>query len=215
MQVPPEVPALVRQIQSLASLPATRDAERAAIAVLRTLVRRLPATDASAALNGLLEGLALAQLDEVTALTPETAVMRELGVPAGRATDITRAVVVALIETLGEHAPSLFEELPAVLQPATLGVATVTDTHTPGLGTTIAEGRPGSRHPLARARPNRAQAASVATSDDPYAHSRLSSSTGLSAEREGQTLADARALGTRPLADATDAGRRGHRRRGA
>jgi hypothetical protein len=57
---------------------------------------------------------------------------------------------------------------------------------------TLASGRPGSRHPISDARPNRAHAHSVARSDNPHGDTKLSSSHGFTQERENETLADGR-----------------------
>ncbi|MCI0573615.1 MAG: DUF2267 domain-containing protein [Myxococcaceae bacterium] len=54
---------------------------------------------------------------------------------------------------------------------------------------TLAEGQPGSRHPLSEARPERAHSHSVARADNPHGDSKLSSATGLTQEREQETLA--------------------------
>ncbi|MFP2930696.1 DUF2267 domain-containing protein [Pyxidicoccus sp. 3LG] len=54
---------------------------------------------------------------------------------------------------------------------------------------TLAEGQPGSQHPVSSARADRAHTHSVARSDDPHADTRLSSASGLTQEREHETLA--------------------------
>jgi uncharacterized protein (DUF2267 family) len=54
---------------------------------------------------------------------------------------------------------------------------------------TLAEGRPGSRHPLSESRPERAHAHSVARAGNPHGETKLSSATGLTQEREQETLA--------------------------
>jgi hypothetical protein len=54
---------------------------------------------------------------------------------------------------------------------------------------TLAEGRPGSRHPLSEARLERAHTHSVARADNPHEDTKLSSTTGLTQEREQETLA--------------------------
>ncbi|ATB31952.1 DUF2267 domain-containing protein [Melittangium boletus] len=63
--------------------------------------------------------------------------------------------------------------------------------HDPGRHT-LAEGRPGSRHPLSEARPERAHSDSVARSDNPHEETKLSSATGLTQERQHETLATGR-----------------------
>jgi uncharacterized protein (DUF2267 family) len=59
----------------------------------------------------------------------------------------------------------------------------------PGAGTTLATGRPGSRHPVSEGRADCAHEGSVARSDDPHADTKLSSSRGLTQERLGESLA--------------------------
>jgi uncharacterized protein (DUF2267 family) len=54
---------------------------------------------------------------------------------------------------------------------------------------TLAEGRPGSRHPLSEAHPERAHSHSVARAANPHEDTKLSSSAGLTQEREHETLA--------------------------
>ncbi len=66
---------------------------------------------------------------------------------------------------------------------------------------TLAEGRPGSAHPLSEARPERAQSQSVARADNPHGDTKLSSATGLTQEREGETLATGHLGSNRPLSE--------------
>ncbi len=56
---------------------------------------------------------------------------------------------------------------------------------------TLAEGRPGSQHPVSQARPERAHTHSVARSANPHGDTKLSSARGLTQEREHTTLAEA------------------------
>ena len=142
MHAADRVPVLVRQIQSSGGLPVARDAERAAIAVLRALMVQLPAIAATESLGALLEALVSGQRDGEA--TPEAAVMRELGVPAERGADIARAIVVAILETLGEEAPALYAALPETLRPQSAGVSKAALARTLALGRTLAMGRPGS-----------------------------------------------------------------------
>jgi uncharacterized protein (DUF2267 family) len=64
---------------------------------------------------------------------------------------------------------------------------------------TLATGRPGSRHPLYDARPERAHAHSIARSDNPHGDTKLSSAHGFTQERERETLATGRPGSKRPL----------------
>ncbi|XXF76277.1 DUF2267 domain-containing protein [Myxococcaceae bacterium GXIMD 01537] len=66
---------------------------------------------------------------------------------------------------------------------------------------TLAEGRPGSAHPLSEARPERAHTQSVARADNPHGETKLSSATGLTQERERETLATGHPGSTRPLSE--------------
>ncbi|HEY3237727.1 MAG TPA: DUF2267 domain-containing protein [Polyangiaceae bacterium] len=65
----------------------------------------------------------------------------------------------------------------------------------PGASRPISESRPGSTHPLSEAKPERGHSQSVARSDDPHRDSRLSSSRGLTQEREEHTLSTGRPAG--------------------
>jgi uncharacterized protein (DUF2267 family) len=66
---------------------------------------------------------------------------------------------------------------------------------------TLAEGRPGSRHPLSEARPERAQSHSVVREDNPHEDTKLSSTTGLTQEREQETLATGHPGSERPVSE--------------
>lgn len=57
---------------------------------------------------------------------------------------------------------------------------------------TLAEGRPGGARPLYEARPDRAHSESVARAENPHADTKLSSASGLTQEREEETLATGR-----------------------
>lgn len=61
---------------------------------------------------------------------------------------------------------------------------------------TLAEGRPGSRHPLSEARPERAHSQSVARSDNPHGDRKLSSSRGTESG-----LSDAHPRAERPIGE--------------
>jgi uncharacterized protein (DUF2267 family) len=64
---------------------------------------------------------------------------------------------------------------------------------------TLAEGRPGSRHPISEARPDRTQSQSVVRSENPHGDTKLSSSQGLTQEREKETLATGQPGSRRPI----------------
>jgi uncharacterized protein (DUF2267 family) len=64
---------------------------------------------------------------------------------------------------------------------------------------TLATGRPGSHTPLATGQPGRPQSGSVAASEDPHGDTKLSSSQGMTQEREHETLATGHPGSKRPL----------------
>lgn len=64
---------------------------------------------------------------------------------------------------------------------------------------TLAEGRPGSRHPLSESQSERAHAHSVVRADNPHGETKLSSAAGLTQEREQETLATGHPGSSRPL----------------
>lgn len=68
--------------------------------------------------------------------------------------------------------------------------------HVPGSGavplSTLAHGRPGSRHPISESAPPLGQSSSVVKSDDPHGETKLSSGRGLTQERLRETLATGR-----------------------
>jgi hypothetical protein len=58
--------------------------------------------------------------------------------------------------------------------------------------TTLATGRPGSRHPLSESPPPAGHTHSAARSDDPHAETKLSSARGLTQERHDESLSTGR-----------------------
>jgi uncharacterized protein (DUF2267 family) len=65
-------------------------------------------------------------------------------------------------------------------------------------GHRLADGHPGSSHPISEAKPQ-AHSGSIAASDDPHAQTRLSSAHGLTQEREHEDLAEGNPTTARPL----------------
>jgi len=66
--------------------------------------------------------------------------------------------------------------------------------------TTLAAGRPGTRHPISESKPDRAHTHSVARSENPHADTKLSSARGTTQERFDETLADGAPGPHRPIA---------------
>lgn len=109
--------------------------------------------------------------------------------------DVRRRLVRALPAPIGDML------VPRHLAPPPPHVA---PSHAPPLST-LAGGRPGSRHPIAEAGPSRGQTHSVAANDDPHAETKLSSSRGLTQERMRESLATGHPPApARPLADANE-----------
>lgn len=105
----------------------------------------------------------------------------------------------ATVTRLQKHAPylaELFEPRVAPPPPPPPVHAAVAPSHD------LAGGRPGSQHPIATGNPaSLAHHHSIASSDDPHADTRLSSSHGTTQERERRTLASGRPGAKRRLAD--------------
>ena len=109
---------------------------------------------------------------------------------------------------LGEHfspasryqfQDSFPEEIAALFEPPEPGDHGEAPVHLHPERGTLAEGRPGSRHPLSEARPDRTQSQSVVRSENPHADTKLSSSEGLTQEREKETLATGQPGSRRPI----------------
>ena len=71
----------------------------------------------------------------------------------------------------------------------------------PGAGTTLASGRPGSRHAVSEAQANLGHTESVARSDDPHGETKLSGARGTTQERLGETLAEGKPGPRDPVSD--------------
>jgi uncharacterized protein (DUF2267 family) len=131
-------------------------------------------------------------------------IARHEGVRLGFAREHEQVVCRALSEILPDetvnrlqrHLPIL-GELFAAPERISSAESVERSGHVRPLDTTLAAGRPGSRHPLSEARAERAQAQSVVLSDDPHADTKLSSARGLTQEREHETLADGKPPGSR------------------
>lgn len=128
--------------------------------------------------------------------------------PIGEALEKAEAVGAALAEYLPiDVRSSLQRRLPSewarLLEPRTFERGDPAPWHNtnPAVGSTLAAGRPGSRHPLSEAAPPAAQSASVAASENPHAETKLSSSHGVAPE---EPLATGHAGSGAPLADARD-----------
>ncbi len=188
---------LVSRVEGLAGI-SREDAVRALRAVTSSLVEALSTDEADALarelpqeLRSLVRGRAMAvPLDRAAFL--EHVAIRE-SVDLGFAIEHGECACRALAEQM-----SL--ELRARLQrnlPRLESLFAVCDTPSepappPIHGSTLATGRPGSRHPLSESRPERAQSQSVVRSEDPHCDTKLSSATGVAEDRESRTIATAK-----------------------
>ncbi|HEX8114368.1 MAG TPA: DUF2267 domain-containing protein [Kofleriaceae bacterium] len=126
-----------------------------------------------------------------------------LGVTPGQARELIASVCRVLVEELSSEAvDALRVGVPTAL--AALLVEPVTDEPPPrpALGPrhdTLADGHPGSHHPLSDAPGRGAQRGSIAD-DNPHAATKLSSTAGSSQERRRETLAEGRPGARYPLA---------------
>jgi uncharacterized protein (DUF2267 family) len=116
------------------------------------------------------------------------------GVTAGRTHELVASVCRVLAEELSTRA------LVALRAAVPIGIASLLATPSPELADappdrrryeTLADGRPGSRHPISDAPPTRWQTGSVSAAN-PHAATKLSSTPGTTQERRRETLASGR-----------------------
>lgn len=168
----------------------TRRAEQAALAVLHGLggylsrpSRELVAEELPPSL-----GAAVVEADDHSGQLEDRVLAP--GETAGEAREIVASVFRVLAEELSTEAVgAISSSLPA-------GYARFFATPSEELATppgqrddTLATGRPGSRHPIAEAQPDRTQTSSIAA-DNPHDETKLSSSPGTTQERRHETLAE-------------------------
>ncbi len=125
-------------------------------------------------------------------------VRQRTGAPAGQAREQTDIVLRALGEVLDAREIARLERvLPERIVRGLRGreeveVPPYRVSAPPPRRNTLAEGRPGSAHPIAEAAPPSGQLHSVASNEAPHAETKLSSSHGLTQERLDETLATGR-----------------------
>jgi uncharacterized protein (DUF2267 family) len=173
----------------------------------------LPRADAEAVAEALPAGLAASvRRAHHHRSEPLEALFRHVGqreeVPFGLAIEHAEAILA----TLAEHLPfevrsRLHRHLPRAwarfLEPRLFEPPASHPGH--GHGTTLAEGRPGSRQPLSEAEPPRAQSQSVVVAGNPHQASKLSSAQG---PDTGEPLATGRPGSRTPLSEGGDGRRR-------
>ncbi|AUX36966.1 MULTISPECIES: DUF2267 domain-containing protein [Sorangium] len=205
----------VEEVQRRAGFEGRDEAERAIAATARTLGERLLEREAAAVAGGLPGPVAVAvrgaayqgdfDRDELY-----DRVARREGAPRGFGMEHAQAVCQVVGEALPEAERLRLQRHLAdwadLFTPRAAGAPPPRPVHAPappevGHGSTLATGRPGSRHPLSEAHPATAHAGSVARSDEPHAETKLSSSRGLTQERLGDTLAEGRPGPERPVSE--------------
>ncbi len=168
-------------------------AEQATRAVLAGMGGTLTPAGRELVADELPAGLGAAILASGSPATPIEDRLLGLGATAGQARELLASVCRVLVEELSSEAvDALRVGVPAAL--AALLVAPIRDEPPPRPAPdrrrdTLAEGRPGSRHPLSDASGRAVQHGSIAD-DNPHAATKLSSTAGSSQERRRETLAE-------------------------
>jgi uncharacterized protein (DUF2267 family) len=197
---------LIAKVRGRGAFGSDDEAERALVVSARVLGEVLSADEAEAVARALPEALAARVRSATSPRAADVAdlferVARREGVRASIGTEHAQIVLQVLGEALPtsvrarlqKHLGPSFGQLlepPAVLGAPPPPIEHAPPSPEPGRGTTLATGRPGSRHPLSEAGAERAHADSVARADDPHSDTKLSSSRGLTQERLGETLAE-------------------------
>ncbi len=189
---------LLSAVAERAGLPGLEEAERTVRVVLGVIGERLSwpalqalAEDLPASLSALLPGVA--SHEEFGLAEFYSRVARREDVQLGFAVEHASVVCQAVAETLS---PAALYRLREALPDAISALFTPPEpderfehVHLDPSRHTLAEGRPGSRHPVSEAPPVRAHTHSVVQSDNPHGDTKLSSASGLTQEREQETLA--------------------------
>jgi uncharacterized protein (DUF2267 family) len=178
-----------------------KEAHAAITAVLAALAQELGRLEADALADALprtLSSALHAQRNVAGDSLPERVAFIER-VSSGRAREHVGAVCTVLAELLPE---SLLSRLAHALAPGSAAWLAppspeADEPHLRPRRHTLAEGRPGSDRPLSESRPPAAQSDSVVIADNPHGDTKLSSSRGLTQEREHETLATTRRGGPR------------------
>ncbi len=186
------------RVAERAGLPGQEEAERSVRAVLNAFQGLL----SRSAVQALAEDLPVPLPDslhsggaplEIDLAELHTRVARQEQVRLGFAVEHTSVVCQIMAEalspaTLYRLREGLPEPIGALFSPREPGER-FEHVHPEPRRHTLAEGQPGSRHPLSEARPERAHTHSVAREENPHGDSKLSSATGLTQEREQESLA--------------------------
>jgi uncharacterized protein (DUF2267 family) len=201
---------LLSHVAERAGLPDSQTAERTVLAVLEPLCERLRWPD----LQALAEELPAPLAERLLKVSPGqelsldalyTRVAQRESIRLGFAVERTGAVCQVVAESLSPAAlhrlrEALPEPMAALFTPREPSPP-FEHVHLDPSRRTLAEGRPGSQHPVSEARPAGGHTHSVARSDNPHGDTKLSSATGLTQEREGETLATGHPGSNRPLSE--------------
>jgi uncharacterized protein (DUF2267 family) len=175
-------------------------ADRVARMVISGIGTYLPAAHAQLAADELPPELGAALIAGDGLAVPIEERIVALGQTVGRARELIASVCRVLAEQLSiEAIAAIRRALPPDL--AALVVSPALEHHeisAEPAATTLATGRPGSRHPISDSARSARQPESI-TSDNPHADTKLSSSSGTTQERHHETLADGRPGSSRPL----------------
>jgi uncharacterized protein (DUF2267 family) len=142
--------------------------------------------------------------EDVGVAVPLEEQVLEAGLTAGQARELVASVCRVLTEQLSTDAlTALRTGVPPLLADRLVTPADdlTTPPPEPRRHATLATGRPGSAHPLSESHPTRNQAGSVAE-DNPHGAAKLSSSPGMTQERQHETFAEGQPGYDRPLAGA-------------
>ncbi|MCY1075933.1 DUF2267 domain-containing protein [Archangium lansingense] len=201
---------LLSHVAEHAGLPGRQEAERTVRAVLEVLGERLSWPVVQALAEDLPDSLAagvrgVAPHQDFNLAELHARVADRMGLPLGVAVEHTGLVCQFLTEalspgTLHRVREALPEPMSALFTPREPVEGFEYVRLKPGHHT-LAEGRPGSQHPVSEVRPERAQSHSVVRADNPHGDTKLSSAAGLTQEREEETLASGHPGSDRPVND--------------
>lgn len=172
-----------------AGVPPAR-AEDASVAVLKGIGSHLSGPTRELVAEELPASLGAAVLEAESRATPIEEHVLAPGETAGQAREIVASVCRVLVEELSTDAVAAIRgSLPVIY--ARLFASSAPEEPEPAgeRDDTLATGHPGSRHPIADARPGRTQTNSVAAGN-PHGATKLSSTTGTTQERRHETLAE-------------------------
>jgi uncharacterized protein (DUF2267 family) len=201
---------LLEEVAGHAGLHSVAEAERALSAVLGVLGARLSHSESLALADelppGVGEPLRAARFERAFDLEELYArVARAEQVTTGFAVEHTLSVCQAVAEVVSGAA---LERIRRALPPPMAALFTPREVAEPPVvehvappAPTLAQGRPGSRHPLSEANAERAHSESIVRSDNPHADTKLSSSHGLTQEREHESLSTGKPGPSRPLSE--------------